>query len=293
VELFQAETRVREERLTKAEQAHGQAQEAVRKVRSQKDRAENELRDKQSAAEKLQVLKDEIARLEQSLREAQERIDIHLLGVELLESTAAALRVRAVPALSRQVRALLSAFTGGKYREFRLGADVAPEVFCSAKGDFLTSGELSGATRPAVELSVAISMASLCARVRGSGGHFMFLDYPLEHFDASRRGEILSALKVLDGLPQAFVALKDAPSFPSFAAQWRLEDGVARRCDDAGDTARELEVRVVVQESPAPPADTNHAGHAKWFAWRARNSRVRTRRAPWRRFARRGAWPRA
>lgn len=300
-ELVQAELRVREERMAKAEQAHSQAQDALRKARSQKDRAENELREKQAAAEKLEALQEEVVRLERGLKEAQDRIDVHLLGVELLQSTAAGLCVRALPALSRQVRTIFAALTGGKYREFRLGADVTPEVFCGAKGDFLTAGELSGATRLAAGLSVSIAMASLCARIRGNGGHFMFVDCPLEQFDASRREEILCVLKSLDGLPQVFVALKDAPPFPSLAACWRLEDGTAVRCGGADGTTKELEVRVVPQEpSPASsggadsqrPAVAHRSAGAKWCAARARNARRRARPGPWRRFVRRGGRPR-
>lgn len=291
-ELVQAEVRAAEERASKAERAHAHAQEAARKARSQRDRAENELRERQAAAEKLQALAADMVRIEQLLKDVQERIEVHMLAVELLDASAAALRVCAAPALARRMRGLIAALTGGRYHEARLGDDLAPALFCGEKGDFLAPSELSGATVSAAGLSLTAAMASLRACARG-GGSFAFFDYPLDEFDDARRAQVLAALKGIEGIPQVFVLLSRAPEAAAFAALWRIENGTARRAEAGDAAAPELAVRVV----PAPPfvpalpaaARIGGAGHP---VWRARRRGARRRVRPWSR-ARRGSRPAA
>ena len=287
-DLVQAEIRAAEERALKAERAHARAQEAVRKTRSQWDRAENELKERQASADKLQALAADRLRIERILEGVRERIETHMLAVELLESSAAALRVRAVPALARRMRGVMAALTGGKYREARLGDDLTPALFCGDKGDFLAPSELSGATASAARLSLAAAMASLGACARDGGG-FIFFDHPLDEFDDARRAQALAALKGLEGIAQVFVLLPRAPDPAAFAALWRLENGVARRADAGEAAAPELAVRVL--PPPMPPGTAAPcAGSAGWPLRRARRRWARRRARPWAR-ARRGRRP--
>ena len=172
-------SKARRDETGKAESEYRSKQEALRKDRSNRDRAESELRDKRNAAQKLTELEDETGRIQDDIDGREEVIDVHLLALELIENTIAQIRLRAVPALCENLRQVISPVTGGMYREVRLSADLTAEVFASLKGDFLTTTELSGATRSGVDLSIGAAMAALLAQSRHDRGHFILVDYPV------------------------------------------------------------------------------------------------------------------
>jgi len=219
----------RREEAAQADNAYRAAQEELRKARSARDRAESELREKRNATEKLAELEEETSRLKTDLSAKETALEDHLLALELIEATIAAIRLRSVPALNEALRLIIGPVTGGSYREVRLSTGLRPEIFATLKGDFLSPSELSGAVRSGVEVAVAAAMASLFARSRYPDGQFLLLDYSFSLFDEERLKQVLKGMSSLPGLPQVFCFLQHVPEDVPFAAVWRIEDGKVRR----------------------------------------------------------------
>ena len=219
----------RREEAAEADTAYRSAQEELRKARSARDRAESELREKRNATEKLAELEEETSRLKTDLAAKETALEDHLLALELIEATIAAIRLRSVPALNEALRLIIGPVTGGSYREVRLSEGLRPEIFATLKGDFLSPSELSGAVRSGVEVAVAAAMASLFSRSRYPDGQFLLLDYSFSLFDEERLKKVLNGMSSLPGLPQVFCFLQHVPEEVPFAAVWRIEEGKVRR----------------------------------------------------------------
>jgi uncharacterized protein YhaN len=201
------------------------AQDKLRKARSQRDRAETELRERQTALAKLKELEEESARIRQDIKDREAGLDTHLLALELLESAMAAVRLRAAPALNESLRLAISPVTAGTYREIRLSGDLSAEVFASLKGDFLAPAELSAAVRSGIDLSVAAAMASLLAQSQQEAGHYLLADYTFSLFDRDRLRHVLEGLRGLPGLPQVFAFLQNLPDGLEQIQRWRISEG--------------------------------------------------------------------
>jgi DNA repair exonuclease SbcCD ATPase subunit len=221
----------RRDLAAEADAAYRTAQEALRKARSQRDRLEGDLKEKQNSAAKLEELGEETRRLEAEKHALETALDVHLTALELLESATAAVRLRALPALGETLRLVIGPLTGGAYREVRLAGDLTAEVFASPKGDFLAPAELSGAVRAAVELAIGAAMASLLAQGRRPDGHFLLADHAFSPFDPTRLQQVLDGLRRLPGLPQIVAFLNEIPGALAAEQVWRIEDGEARRAD--------------------------------------------------------------
>jgi len=229
----------------------------LRKARSARDRADSELRECESQGAKKEALEEKNEDLASRAASVKEEIDKGHLAIELLNETIGAVESRVGPALSKFVRGVLPHLTAGRYKDLRIDAKLAIEIFTGRKCDFLDGGELSGGTREALDLALRLAFAQAFVDSRVKQPQFIFLDEPFQKMDEGRSLESLRAIRTLSPeLRQVFVV---QPRFTD--AQRALLD---RRLDlraEAEDLIVNLSAPVPPVPAPsAPPAGTSESG---------------------------------
>ncbi|MBI4585469.1 MAG: AAA family ATPase [Planctomycetes bacterium] len=184
-----------------------------KKLRSDLDRLENDLRDCESQSSKKDILLVKNEDLELRSREIFNDIECRRVAIDLLRETAASIRNWIGPALSRFVRGVLPRLTRNRYREVKLDEDFALKLFTSEKSDFLELAELSGGTLEALRLALRLAFSQTFIGARTRQPQFIFLDEPFKMIDAERTYDILSALRDLSPDIQQFFVVQ--PNFTS------------------------------------------------------------------------------
>ncbi len=185
----------------------------IKRLRSDLDRSENEIRDCESQSSKKDVLLGKNEDLELRSREIFNDIECRRVAIDLLRETAASIRNWIGPALSRFVRGVLPRLTRNRYREVKLDQDFALKLFTSDKSDFLELAELSGGTLEALRLALRLAYSQTFISARTRQPQFIFLDEPFKMIDAERTYDILSALRDLSPDIQQFFVVQ--PNFTS------------------------------------------------------------------------------
>ncbi|MBN1419850.1 MAG: AAA family ATPase [Planctomycetes bacterium] len=178
----------------------------TRKARSARDRAESELRECENQGAKKEALDEKNEDLASRAAAVKAEIDKGHQAIELLNETIGAVESRVGPALSKFVRGVLPRLTAGRYKDLRIDAKLAIEIFTGRKCDFLDGGELSGGTREALELALRLAFAQAFIDSRVKQPQFIFLDEPFQKMDEGRSLESLRAIRSLSAeLRQVFV----------------------------------------------------------------------------------------
>jgi len=190
----------------KVERAQNDAEGAVKKLKTENDRIEAEVRECKSQATRKEALEEKNSELEASGAEIREAIDVRLLARRLIEEAIHTVRSKIGPSLTRFVKSILPRLTSGRYRDVRVEDDLEIKVFSSEKNDFLSRHELSGGTNEALMLALrlAISHCFVSSRIRQE--QFVFLDESFQMMDPEKVALTLRLLPLLSpDLEQFFV----------------------------------------------------------------------------------------
>jgi DNA repair exonuclease SbcCD ATPase subunit len=187
-----------------------------KKLRSDLDRSENEIRDCDSQSAKKDILLGKNEDLERRSREIFNDIECRRVAIDLLRETAASIRNWIGPALSKFVRGVLPWLTSNRYREVKLDQDFALKLFTSDKSDFLELAELSGGTLEALRLALRLAFSQTFIGARTRQPQFIFLDEPFKMIDVERTYDILGALRDLSPDLQQFFVVQ-----PNFTPEQR------------------------------------------------------------------------
>lgn len=214
---------------------------ALKKLQGEKDRTESEIRECQSQASKKEALEEKNHELEPTISDIRTEIDLRLLACRLLEETAASVRAKLGPTLTRFVKSILPRLTSGRYRDVRVEDDLEIKVFSSDKNDFLSIHELSGGTNEALCLALRLAVSQAFVEARTRQAQFVFLDEPFKMMDYERAAETLKILPELSAdLRQFFVIQPDfsederklfdflirtSREETELSAEFRLDDG--------------------------------------------------------------------
>ena len=197
-------------KLQSAAQADGkkikELEATLKKTTSDRDRAENDIRECEAQAAKREALEEKNRELDAAAAEIRGDIDDAHAACELLEACVKTTRAKVGPALGGYLHGILPRLTTDRYRDVKLDADLRMEVFASARRDFIPATELSGGTNEALLLGLrlALSQAFISARTRQS--QFIFLDEPFKMMDPPRVLRAIEALPELsDDIRQFFV----------------------------------------------------------------------------------------
>lgn len=179
---------------------------AFRKAMSERDRLENEVRECQAQGVKKEALEEKNRELEESAQAIQTEIEDRRAAIQLLEETAVKISAKIGPTLGMLLRELLPHLTAGRYRDVKVGEDLALQVFSTERSDFLSATELSGGTNEALMLGLRLAFAHGLVVTRSRRPQFVFLDEPFKMMDVDRALAALRALReVSPELQQFFV----------------------------------------------------------------------------------------
>lgn len=205
-----------------------------KKLKGDRSRVLNEIRECESQAAKKAALEERNGELETSAGEIRSRIDLRLMASNLLEETAGGLRGKVGPTLTGFVKSILPRLTADRYRDVRVENDLEIKVFSSDKNDFLSLHELSGGTNEALSLALRLAVSQTLVTSRSRQAQFVFLDEPFKMMDAQRT---IETLRVLQGLSP------DLRQF--FIVQPEFSEEERRALDLVIGTSREADALVV------------------------------------------------
>ncbi len=178
----------------------------LRKATSDRDRAENEIRESEVQLVRKEALEEKNGELESAAAEIRARIDDRQAACELLESCVTTMHSKVGPALSGYMHGVLPRLTGDRYRDVKLDADLDMQVFSTDRRDFVAASELSGGTNEALVLGLRLALAQAFIAARTRRPQFVFLDEPFKMMDAPRVLQAIRAMPVLSSdIQQLFV----------------------------------------------------------------------------------------
>ncbi len=216
--MAKADRDLRSRVLAEAQRLDKLAQEeenTQKRVWSEKERVESEIRECQSQASRKEALEGRNKELDVAAAGVRAEIDLWLLASRLMDETLSSVRSKIGPALTRFVKSILPRLTSGRYRDVRVESDLQLKVYSSEKNDFLGLHELSGGTSEALCLALRLAVSHAFTAARTRQPQFVFLDEPFKMMDAARAGETLRILPRLSpGLEQFFIT---QPNFSSDA----------------------------------------------------------------------------
>ena len=202
----------------RAEKAVSESDAAVKKLRGELDRAENEIRECESQAAKKAVLLGKNRDLMARAQEIRNAIDLRRVSIELLEDAVCSIRNKIGPSFSRHLREVLPRLTAGRYRDIKVTSDLGLQIFTSEKSDFLDPAELSGGTHEALGLAMRMAVSQAFISTRTHQAQFIFLDEPFKMMDETRTLDTLRMIPELSkDLSQVFVVQ------PNFTTEQREE----------------------------------------------------------------------
>jgi len=213
----------------RAEKFVQEAEAAVRKSRGDLDKVESEIRECESQAQRKEALLVKNRELNARAGEVRGAIDLRRLSIELLDDTGASIRNKIGPSLSRFMKQLLPKLTRGRYRDIKVGSDLALQVFTSDKSDFLDPAELSGGTHEALNLALRLATSQAFIATRTLQKQFVFLDEPFKMMDEGRALEALDVLGSLSAdLQQVFVIQPNFTAAQRERFDWLIRTSIDR-----------------------------------------------------------------
>jgi uncharacterized protein YhaN len=185
------------------------------------------------------TLEEEIATAREQLQELEAEAHAYDLAIETLEAAAKSVRRAVIPRLKSQLQGQLSPITNGRYRDVRVGDDLALQVRTQDQRTYKDVDNLSLGTRSLIYLLERLALA----RIIGGNAEPppLLLDEALVHADRRRLRAAMDELGRLDH--QVILFSKD--------------EALADRAEKADDwTIIRLPGPALVTASPdAPPAN--------------------------------------
>ncbi len=187
-----------------------EANDAVKRLRSKRDRIQSEIREYQNQEGRRRALEEVSDDRRKKSLAIRDEMDVHRLLLELLDETIESVRMRAGPSLGKGLCRLLPHLTGGRYRDAQVTPDFEIRLFTGEKSDFLQTHELSGGTLQGLSFGFRLAFAQAFVRAVTGAPQFLFLDEPFPAMDRERVLRTLQSLpRLSEELSQVIVAHPD------------------------------------------------------------------------------------
>ncbi|MEM7233185.1 MAG: AAA family ATPase [Planctomycetota bacterium] len=199
-QLAKREKKLRETLQSRRDELAKESKDAsagVKKLRSDRDRQENDLRECRVHLEKMNDLNAQREELESKAAAVRSSMDDRRLAQELLATSAESIRAKIRPTLVALLQKILPRVTSGRYRDVRIDESMRIQVYSPERSDFVAPTELSGGTNEALLLALRLVFAQAFVSARGLGRQFIILDEPFRMLDGERASAALEVLKDL------------------------------------------------------------------------------------------------
>jgi DNA repair exonuclease SbcCD ATPase subunit len=182
--------------LAELERQRDQHRSVKERAQEERARAEELLNDRLTQIGDVAALEEEIATVREQVQELEAEAHAYDLAIETLEAAAKSVRRAVIPRLKSQLQGQLSPITNGRYRDVRIGEDLALSVKTQDQRAYKDVDNLSLGTRSLIYLLERLALA----RIIGGNAEPppLLLDEALVHADRRRLRAAMSELGRLD-----------------------------------------------------------------------------------------------
>jgi DNA repair exonuclease SbcCD ATPase subunit len=182
--------------LAELERQRDQHRGTKERAQEERARAEELLNDRLTQIGDVAALEEEIATAREQLQELEAEAHAYDLAIETLEAAAKSVRRAVIPRLKSQLQGQLSPITNGRYRDVRVGDDLALQVRTPDQRTYKDVDNLSLGTRSLIYLLERLALA----RIIGGNAEPppLLLDEALVHADRRRLRAAMDELGRLD-----------------------------------------------------------------------------------------------
>ncbi len=182
--------------LAELERQRDQHRGTKERAQEERARAEELLNDRLTQIGDVATLEEEIATAREQLQELEAEAHAYDLAIETLEAAAKSVRRAVIPRLKSQLQGQLSPITNGRYRDVRIGEDLALQVRTQDQRAYKDVDNLSLGTRSLIYLLERLALA----RIIGGNAEPppLLLDEALVHADRRRLSAAMNELGRLD-----------------------------------------------------------------------------------------------
>ena len=182
--------------LAELERQRDQHRGVKERAQEERARAEELLNDRLTQIGDVAALEEEIATVREQLQELEAEAHAYDLAIETLEAAAKSVRRAVIPRLKSQLQGQLSPITNGRYRDVRIGEDLALSVKTQDQRAYKDVDDLSLGTRSLIYLLERLALA----RIIGGNAEPppLLLDEALVHADRRRLRAAMDELGRLD-----------------------------------------------------------------------------------------------
>ena len=182
--------------LAELERQRDQHRGTKERAQEERARAEELLNDRLTQIGDVAALEEEIATAREQLQELEAEAHAYDLAIETLEAAAKSVRRAVIPRLKSQLQGQLSPITNGRYRDVRIGEDLALQVRTQDQRTYKDVDNLSLGTRSLIYLLERLALA----RIIGGNSEPppLLLDEALVHADRRRLTAAMNELGRLD-----------------------------------------------------------------------------------------------
>src|SRR5436190_1254338 len=193
--------------LAELERQRDQHRGARERAQEERARAEELLNDRLTQIGDVASLEEEIATAREQLQDLEAEAHAYDLAIETLEAAAKSVRRAVIPRLKSQLQGQLAPITNGRYRDVRIGEDLALSVKTQDQRAFKDVDNLSLGTRSLIYLLERVALA----RIIGGNAEPppLLLDEALVHADRRRMRAALDELGRLGQDHQIILFSKD------------------------------------------------------------------------------------
>src|SRR5438067_1211673 len=193
--------------LAELERQRDQHRTAKERAQEERARAEELLNDRLTQIGDVASLEEEIATAREQLQDLEAEAHAYDLAIETLEAAAKSVRRAVIPRLKSQLQGQLAPITNGRYRDVRIGEDLALSVRTQDQRGFKDVDNLSLGTRSLIYLLERVALA----RIIGGNAEPppLLLDEALVHADRRRMRAALDELGRLGQDHQIILFSKD------------------------------------------------------------------------------------
>jgi uncharacterized protein YhaN len=193
--------------LAELERQRDQHRGTKERAQEERARAEELLNDRLAQIGDVAALEEEIATVREQLQDLEADAHAYDLAIETLEAAAKSVRRAVIPRLKSQLQGQLAPITNGRYRDVRIGEDLALSVKTQDQRVFKDVDNLSLGTRSLIYLLERVALA----RIIGGNAEPppLLLDEALVHADRRRMRAALDELGRLGQDHQVILFSKD------------------------------------------------------------------------------------
>src|ERR1700682_760323 len=180
--------------LAELERQRDQHRGTKERAQEERARAEELLNDRLTQIGDVATLEEEIATAREQLQELEAEAHAYDLAIETLEAAAKSVRRAVIPRLKSQLQGQLSPITNGRYRDVRVGEDLALQVRTQDQRTYKDVDNLSLGTRSLIYLLERLALA----RIIGGNSEPppLLLDEALVHADRRRLRAAMDELQI-------------------------------------------------------------------------------------------------